>query len=509
MMRSSGKEEKMKRYLVTALAFLVIMVGISYAQTTIYVDCNSTSDTEDGTVDFPYKKIQDGIEAASAGYTVSVAAGTYSPSTNGEVFPINMKNGVNLIGAGKNDCILDAEDTNRVIRCIDISIATTKIEGFTITGGNYTDLAWGYGGGIYCEYSSLIISNNIISGNTARWGGGIGCWGSINILLSLTISNNTISGNSVIKNGGAIYCREYSPTIKNNTILGNNADKGGGITLSTSSHPDIANNVILLNEAVNFAGGIQIASSSPYITNNTITGNSAPNYAGGVYSYSGSLPTIVNCIIWGNLGNGIDLYGWDASFSCIGTIVSGTPGPGTISIDPSFAGDGFHISSVSECIDAGNSTAVPSWLDKDYDGQNRICGLAVDMGADEYCGATDVIIASVDIDPNTLNLKSKGKWITVYIELPESNDVAEISIDSISIEGAVFAEPKPSSIGDNDNDGIPDLMVKFARSDIEDYITNILSVTDGEVTLMITGEVGQDSTPFQGEDTIRVIKKGK
>ena len=36
------------------------------------------------------------------------------------------------------------------------------------------------------------------------------------------------------------------------------------------------------------------------------------------------------------------------------------------------------------------------------------------------------IEAICDINPNKLNLKSKGRWITVYLELPENYDVNDI-----------------------------------------------------------------------------------
>ena len=49
------------------------------------------------------------------GDTVLVAAGTYSPSTNSEVFPIEMASGIHLIGSGEDVSIIDAQQTNRVI----------------------------------------------------------------------------------------------------------------------------------------------------------------------------------------------------------------------------------------------------------------------------------------------------------------------------------------------------------------------------------------------------------
>lgn len=110
-----------------------------------------------------------------------------------------------------------------------------------------------------------------------------------------------------------------------------------------------------------------------------------------------------------------------------------------------------------------------------------------------------IIPATVNFDPDTLNLKSKGNATTVYIELPAGYDVNQIDVSSIMLNGTVPALAKPTEIGDYDGDGVPDLMVKFNRQDL----IAILSI--GEATLTITGEV--NGIPFEGSDTIRVIGK--
>lgn len=108
--------------------------------------------------------------------------------------------------------------------------------------------------------------------------------------------------------------------------------------------------------------------------------------------------------------------------------------------------------------------------------------------------------ATVDIDPDTLNLNSKGKWVTCYIELPEGYDVNDIDVGTVMLNETVPAEPKPTEIGDYDDDGIPDLMVKFDRSEVKD----ILEPGDA-VPITVTGAL-TDGPSFEGTDTIRVIK---
>ena len=108
--------------------------------------------------------------------------------------------------------------------------------------------------------------------------------------------------------------------------------------------------------------------------------------------------------------------------------------------------------------------------------------------------------STIDINPDTLNLNSGGKWITCYIELPDGYDVADIDISTVLLNDVVSAEDHPTNIGDYDNDGIPDLMVKFDRQAIQD----ILEVGDN-VEITVRGELLVDGTLFEGTDYIRVI----
>jgi hypothetical protein len=117
-----------------------------------------------------------------------------------------------------------------------------------------------------------------------------------------------------------------------------------------------------------------------------------------------------------------------------------------------------------------------------------------------------MISASVDVDPDTLNLRSKGRWVTAFIELPEGYDVVGINVSTIMLNGTVPAEVSPTSIGDYDNDGIPDLMVKFNRTAVSELMLS-QGIRYGNVTLTVTGRL-YDGIMLEGSDTIRVRMPG-
>jgi len=119
----------------------------------------------------------------------------------------------------------------------------------------------------------------------------------------------------------------------------------------------------------------------------------------------------------------------------------------------------------------------------------------------EHYEVAVVVKAMVDIDPDTLNLGSEGKWITGYIELPSRYNVNNIDVRSIKLNNSVSAEIQPTEIGNYDKDSIADLMVKFDRSAVE----KILPVGD-KVTMTVSGQL-TDGGRFEGSDTIRVIAK--
>jgi hypothetical protein len=132
--------------------------------------------------------------------------------------------------------------------------------------------------------------------------------------------------------------------------------------------------------------------------------------------------------------------------------------------------------------------------------QNSKTTLAWISGQEVFLAKPSLITAIIDFDPNTLNLKSEGEFVTVYIELPVDSDysVYDIDLGSIYLNGEIRAEDHPFEVEDYDGDGILDLKVKFNLAAVQ----GILEI--GEVEILIAGMM-VDGIKFEGTDIIWVI----
>ena len=96
--------------------------------------------------------------------------------------------------------------------------------------------------------------------------------------------------------------------------------------------------------------------------------------------------------------------------------------------------------------------------------------VVVEVGAGCVAAAPMAMEAELDFDPNTLNVRSTGRYVTCYVELPAGYDPREVDVATLMLNDLVPAESKPTEIGDNDDDGVPDLMVKFSRAAVIDAL---------------------------------------
>jgi len=470
-----------------------------------------------------YATIQSAINAVTDGDTVQVAAGTYYEN----LFWQNKS--LALIGAGADVTTVDGGGTGRCLTMQNVP-STARVEGFTFTGGSAT-----YGGGLSLADSSPMLVDNIITGNSALLGGGLdlrynSCatvvgntftsnsaervGGGLTVFgSSPTLTSNIISSNWAGQHGGGLWVNISSATLTSNIISGNSANSafggGGGLGLYHAS-PTLTNNIIEGNSAHHGAGLDACYYSSPTLTNNTIAGNAG----GGVYNhgdpagypYAIGTPIITNCILWAN--SGYDLSGASATYSDIGA--GEVAAEGNISADPMFVAGGsgdYHLQDGSPCTDAGSNSA-PALPDTDKDGNPRIVGAAVDMGAYE-CQGPKVIAVAIDIKPgsypNAINLGSYG-LIPVAILSSDKFDATTVNPETVGLAGAGVAVRGKSNKymaheEDVNGDGLVDLVVQVATENLDPG-----SLQDGFAVL--TGKTF-DGVPIEGKDEIIIVPPEK
>jgi hypothetical protein len=330
-----------------------------------------------------------------------------------------------------------------------------------------------------------VITNNIIVDNTSSSGGGIVVWGSDTIAMwnlppsQPTITRNVIARNVAGDNGGGIGCWGHTaPLIANNFILANSAASaeyffrggGGGIYATSNdmsgipveyaiSAPVIINNVIAANGAGLGAGICTIDTDIgvPVITNNTVVANNGS----GIWwstSYGNHAPMIRNNLVafntWGLEQVGTE-YAATLRHNCVyGNTLQGkrtdykgiadqTGANGNISADPKLANykiGEFQLQPGSPCIDAGTLDAVGAgWTD--IDGQLRIQGNGVDIGADESDGTFwNVPTPVIHVKPGGNDAQNGLTWATAKSTVSAGISAAGLTGGEVWVAAGTYTE---------------------------------------------------------------------
>ena len=336
------------------VTFLMLLLFHASA-TVLYVDLNSTNPTP------PYAdwstaatNIQDAVGASTNGDLILVTNGVYA--TGGRVIYGSLTNRVAIDKAVTVQSINGPAATviqgyqipgttngDSAVRCVYLT-NNTELIGFTLTSGATRKAGYANqensGGGVWCESTSAFLSNCVLTANAA---------------FSLS--------------GGA-----YSGTLNNCTLAGNMArGDGGGAKFAT------LNNCLINGNSGNEGGGASICR----LDNCTIVTNKA-NFGGGADGC-----TLENCIVYYNAGNAFNYRGSFMTNCCTFPM---PPGTGNIINPPIFvnlAGGDFHLQFNSPCINSGNNAYVTGTTD--LDGNPRIIGGTVDIGAYEYQTPTSII----------------------------------------------------------------------------------------------------------------------
>jgi parallel beta-helix repeat protein len=309
------------------------------APTLRYVDVNSAGPMS------PYTNwvtaatnIQDAVDAAAAGDEIVVTNGVYrnggravyGTMTNrvavDKVLTLRSVNGP-VVTVIQGQQVPGSTNGDGAIRCVYLT-SGASLHGFTLTNGATRMLGDSNkeqtGGGVWCLSASAVLSNCVLSGNSAYNNSGGAFQGTlINCLLvrnsasasgsygggahGANLNGCALETNSAAYGGGADYC-----TLNYCTLTGNSARSFGGgadestlnnCTLTTNRAPvgggsyygTLYNCTLTGNSAANNGGGAYFGT----LYNCTLTGNSAQSYGGGAYQAG-----LANCTLSGNRATG-------------------------------------------------------------------------------------------------------------------------------------------------------------------------------------------------------------
>lgn len=157
------------------------------------------------------------------------------------------------------------------------------------------------GGAIFIHVSTFVstLSGGTISYNTATGADNTDGGGGIYVMGSLNIEGCSISNNSSVSNGGGIFASNTATVnFTSGSITNNTATSNGGGVYSTSTFTHKNGAVISGNTATSWGGGVYVGGGS-YTLEGSIDANTA-NYGGGVYIEDGNFNLSNNGIISNN-----------------------------------------------------------------------------------------------------------------------------------------------------------------------------------------------------------------
>ena len=325
-------------------------------------------------------------------------------------------------------------------------IDTLTIRGCTISGNTGPGISMSTFGTAHARVEGCTI--------TANGGAGINLKGGLLEVFDCTVTDHAETGVSLNVSSGAIFDGD-SVEISNSIISRNSSlTTVGGLKVHNQAGTSVLVRSCLITDNIGrTAGGMQLSGFENFlITTSTIADNTATELGGGGIRVTGGSPgastDIRNCIIWGNtapegdqlLLNSLfnnpaivsvdfcDLQGGAASVAIDTACCSPSQllfGKNNLDTNPLFldpASGDYHLAAESPAINAGDPGFVAAAGETDIDGDPRVVGAQVDLGADEFRHPADL---NGDCAVNVLDL------IQVLLAFGSAEAASDINGDGV------------------------------------------------------------------------------
>lgn len=395
----------------------------------------------------PCQTIGRAVDVAVSGDPIQVAAGVYTESLDinksvailGEDREATIIQAHALAGMAERNVISLSGGAAVEVEIADVTIRHGRAAGVVDTA-NLPSIA---GGGIFNDGVTLFMERTLLTANWAILGGGMTQRQGSSELIDITFS-----GNSAWGGGGMVNHDHSSSTLLNVGFYGNTAvTNAGGMGNDGNSWAALVNVEFSGNMANVHGGGmLNLGESTAILINVLLGGNYAGQHGGGIYNgmdttaavvngtfnanvaslggaimnEGSTLTRLYNTIIWNNRATHQNASSVSPSIENLSSTTEiffsliehsggsagwnpliGEDHGDNLDTDPMFVdeldplddqlsiGGNLRLMAGSPAIDAGANElfepgALPVVVTTDLDGQARIIGAAVDMGAYEY-----------------------------------------------------------------------------------------------------------------------------
>ena len=269
------------------------------------------ADTNDGTCDADCS-LREAVAAANAAagndniyFALPLFASpqTITLSLGEIVFGAN--GSTTVYGTGANRLTISGNNASRIFSTGAMVVA--NIHHMRLTAGNGAGtLNTGRGGAVYNVGGTMVISNVVLTGNSAANGGALNAAAAVGGADALTtLINCVLSNNSSTSSGAALQNFSTSTLHMINTTVNNNNSTGTGIAgaFQANGMVTITNSTFSGNTTSGTGAGVYFNGSSLIMTNTTIVGNTSPLGGGGLHRTATTpIANVRNTIIAGNTG---------------------------------------------------------------------------------------------------------------------------------------------------------------------------------------------------------------